>query len=89
MMKRTTRITIETEQVLIIRGANSSRAWCMRCGAEVDTVAMSAEGVLAETDRDTLQRWVETDQLHLSRAPDQSVRVCLRSLLKLAGRLLS
>jgi hypothetical protein len=50
MAKRTTQITVETEHTLIIRGANPVRAWCTRCGAEVDMVVVGATGLLARHD---------------------------------------
>jgi len=86
MAKRTTRITIETERTLILRGANSARAWCTRCSAEVDTVVLETASVLAQVDHLTIQRWLETEELHAAQMKDRSARICLDSLLKSAKR---
>lgn len=86
MPKRTTRITIETERTLIVRRANPVRAWCKRCSAEVDTVVLDAAGVLAQLDRTTIQGWREGEELHATRKPDGSARICLESLLRSARR---
>ena len=88
MPRRITRITIETQSTLIIRGANPVRAWCTRCSAEVDTVVLEAAGVLAQVDQGTVQQWLETEELHAAQMSDGSARICLDSLLKSARRAL-
>ena len=88
MAKRITRITIETERTLIIRGANPVRAWCTRCSAEVDTVVLNAAGVLAQVDHDTIQGWLQTEELHAAQMADGSAQICLDSLLRSARRAL-
>ena len=35
-MAKQTKITIETDSLLILRGRSSVRAWCPRCAAEVE-----------------------------------------------------
>jgi len=37
-MKKTVRITIETERHLVIRHATSARVWCESCASEVEMV---------------------------------------------------
>jgi hypothetical protein len=86
MAKRTTRITVETERVLIVRGANPVRAWCTRCAAEVDMVLLEAAGVLAQVDHSTIQQWLDAEELHSAQMRDGSARICLDSLLRSAGR---
>src|ERR1700756_4562153 len=44
-MAKQTRITIETDSLLILRGRSSSRAWCSQCAAEVETIALEDMGV--------------------------------------------
>jgi hypothetical protein len=88
MANRTTRITIETEQVLIIRHANPVRAWCTRCAAEVDMVLLEAAGVLAQADHRTIQRWLDAEELHAAQMRDGSARICLDSLLRSARHVL-
>ena len=40
-----TEITVETDQVLIIRRHRSQRVWCAECGREVDTVGLDTVGL--------------------------------------------
>jgi hypothetical protein len=61
------------------------RVWCTRCSAEVDTVVLEAAGVLAQVDHVTIQRWLETEQLHAAQMRDGSARICLDSLLRSAS----
>lgn len=84
MAKRTTRITVETERILIIRGANPVRSWCTQCAAEVDMVVPEAAGVLAQVDHSRIQRWLDAEELHAAQMKDGSARICLDSLLKSA-----
>ena len=56
MAKRITRIMIETQSILIIRGATPVRAsGCLRCSAEVETVVLETAGVLAQVDHTTVR----------------------------------
>ena len=75
---RRTRITIETERVLLLLRRQTSRGWCERCGQEVDLVAVEQarnvlEGIPFEGKSDT--------QFHLERARE-GLAVCVKSLLQ-------
>jgi hypothetical protein len=93
---RRTEITVETDQILIIRKSHSERGWCAECGREVDMVGVNDAGEL--TGR--IQHFVgrpSTGQpsstlpmlpgcgdswgWHWSQAADGSPRVCLESVL--------
>jgi hypothetical protein len=75
---RGTRITIETERVLMITHQQATRGWCKECGHEVEFLT---------TDR--LNPWLEPKnspveencgRLHLAHARDGLV-ICVKSLL--------
>jgi len=80
MAKRTT-ITVETDSLLILRGRNSTRAWCPRCAAEVEMIAMKETGVISNLDQHALEEWLSSEELHRLRASDGSTLTCLNSLL--------
>jgi hypothetical protein len=80
-------ITVETDQIWILRRSRFTRAWCAECGREVDTVGLkeaaglSGQGFphihqLALGDSGSTQGW------HFAEAPDGSPIVCLESLRK-------
>jgi hypothetical protein len=75
-------ITIETDQVTVIRRPYSARGWCQECGCEVDVVRIEDGGVLAGMTRPVLRENAGTRRWHLSETTDGSMLVCLVSLLK-------
>ena len=80
MAKQTT-ITIERDSLLILRGQSSMRAWCSRCAAEVDTIAMQDTGVISNLDQPALEEWLNSEELHQLQAADGSELTCVSSLL--------
>jgi hypothetical protein len=82
MAKQTT-ITLETDFLLIVRGRSSTRAWCSRCAAEVETIAMEDTGVVSNLDRPALEECLNSEELHRLRGPNGSTLTCLDSLLAL------
>jgi hypothetical protein len=47
VMARQTKITIETDSLLVLRGRNSLRAWCPQCGSTSDLKSPNTEGLLS------------------------------------------
>jgi hypothetical protein len=80
-MAKQTRITIETDSLLILRGRNSLRAWCSRCGAEVEMIALEETGVISNLEQPELEDWLNSGELHRLQAADGSTLTCLNSLL--------
>ena len=79
--KRKTEITIETEQVLIIRKTGQpSRAWCAMCAAEVSLVPPEEAALLTEVSLRAICRQVEAGQLHFRETADGRLFICLDSL---------
>jgi hypothetical protein len=79
---RRTEITVETDQVVVIRRARFLRGWCPECGSEVDRVCLpDAHAVVGMSGKargasTVAQGW------HVSVGQDGAVLVCLESLLK-------
>lgn len=80
-MAKRTKITIESDSLLILRGRSSSRAWCPLCKADTEMIALDKIGVISNLDRPALEEWLNSGELHRSYAGDGSVLVCLNSLL--------
>jgi hypothetical protein len=80
-MAKRTKITIETESLLVLRGRNMRRAWCVACAAEGEVIALEEVGLISNLERSGLEQWLNSGNLHLSQAVDGSTRVCLNSLL--------
>jgi hypothetical protein len=80
-MAKQTRITIETDSLLILRGRSSLRAWCSRCAAEVEVIALEETGVISNLERPELEEWLNAGELHRLQAADGSTLTCLNSLL--------
>ena len=73
MAVRTTKITIETEGLLVIRQARTVMTWCPGCQAEVDVVLLGE-------DTAQLLNGLPTGTLHIWSPPEGPVRICLPSL---------
>lgn len=80
-VKKTTRITIETEQLVVIGRKRSVRVWCEQCTAEVDLVPIEGAAELAGVDLETIRSLLTGEAFHLSQSGGP-VRICLNSLLK-------
>lgn len=80
-MAKLTKITIERDSLLILRGRSSPRTWCPLCSADSEMIALENVGVVSNLDRPTLQAWLNSGELHRLRADDGSALVCLNSLL--------
>jgi hypothetical protein len=81
-MTKQTKITIETDSLLILRGRTAQRAWCQQCGGEVEMVSLDGVGVISNLPPPEVQTWIESEDLHRSQAPDGGTLICLNSLLK-------
>jgi hypothetical protein len=80
-MAKRTKITLETDSLLILRSRSSRRAWCPRCASEADVIALQEVGMISNLERPALEEWLNSEELHRSRATDGSTLVCLNSLL--------
>lgn len=78
MTKRTT-ITIETEELLILRTRGTQRAWCAQCGAEVEMITPGIP-ITSPLPGD-MRPLLASAQLHQLEAADGSALLCLNSLL--------
>jgi hypothetical protein len=80
-MAKQTKITIETDSLLILRGRSTSRTWCPLCAAEGEMIALENLGILSNLDRPAVEEWLNSGKLHRAQAADGSELICLDSLL--------
>jgi hypothetical protein len=83
-MTKQTKITIETDSLLFLRGLNSIRAQCPLCRGESEMVAIENLQVVSNLDRPSLEEWINSGDLHRLKSGDGSTLICLNSLLALA-----
>lgn len=81
--KRTTKITVETERVLIVTSRPSEvEGWCDGCGERVRMITPERAATRAAVSLRAICRRVEADELHFTETADGVLFVCLNSLLK-------
>jgi hypothetical protein len=80
MVKRT-EITIETDQVLIIRRRRRVvRAWCAACAGKSEVVTADEAAVAAGVELQTVYGWARAGDVHFTETPEGLLLVCLNSL---------
>lgn len=80
-MAKQTKITIETDSLLILRGQGSQRTWCSTCAAKVESIAVEQTRVISNVDPSALEEWINSKEIHRLEATDGSALICLNSLL--------
>jgi hypothetical protein len=79
---RTTRITVETETLLVIRRAKSDLAWCPECRAEVDAITLDNDSLAEPVTAAQIQEWLGISKLHFWRPANGPSQICLPSLFR-------
>lgn len=85
-MAKRTKITIETDSLLLLRGRNSLHAWCSQCGAEAEMLPLNDVVVVSNLPPEEVQAWMESPGLHHTKAADGADLICLNSMLKRVHR---
>lgn len=81
-MAKETRITIETESVLILRGRSPLLAWCQDCGDEVEMIPLDGVGVISNLAPPEVEMWLQSEDLHHIIATGGASLIYLNSMLK-------
>jgi hypothetical protein len=81
IMAKQTRISIETDSLLILRGRTSNRAWCPQCAEEVEMLALENAGIISNLDPRALEEWLNSGELHRVQTTGGLTLTCLNSLL--------
>jgi hypothetical protein len=81
MAVKTTRITVETETLMIIRRAKVALAWCPECLSEVEVIMLDGGSLAEPFTAELVRKWLAAGRLHLWRTADGLARICVPSLL--------
>jgi hypothetical protein len=79
MAKQTT--TTETRSLLILQGQALEYIWCAQCSGVSGVVALYGVGVVSNLDRQALEEWLNSGEIHRLQSTDGSPAICLNSLL--------
>ena len=79
--KKRLEITVETRRLVIHPRANQAPTHCLACSSPADWITPEEAAALAGISTRTLYRWVEAGQLHFQETAEQSLLICLNSLL--------
>jgi len=82
MVLKTTRITIETESLLVVRRGKTVVTWCPVCCAEAEAMTLKGDSLGEDIPSTLLRDWLAAGKLHLSSSDGGPVRICLTSLLR-------
>jgi hypothetical protein len=82
MVVKTTRITIETESLLVVRRGKTIVTWCPACCAEAEAMTLEGDSFAGDIPSTLLRNWLASGKLHLWNPDDGPARICLTSLLR-------
>jgi len=81
MKKRTAKIAVETERLLVIRRSQSSfEGWCSHCQADVKLIGLEEAAAIAGAGQREIFRWAEAGEIHFTETEDGKVMFCLNSI---------
>jgi hypothetical protein len=81
-MAKQTRITIETDSLLVLRGRKPLRAWCPTCGSEEEMIPLNEVGIVSNLTAPEVKAWMQSEDLHYTVAAEGAPLICLHSMLK-------
>jgi hypothetical protein len=79
---KTTRITIETESLLVVRRGKIVVTWCPICCAEAEAMTLEGSRLGEDIPSTLLSDWLAAGKLHLCGLDGGLDRICLTSLLR-------
>jgi hypothetical protein len=79
---KTTRITIETESLLVVRRGKTIVTSCPVCCAEVEAMTVEGDRLGEGIPSALFREWLATGKLHFWGPEEGPVQICLPSLLQ-------
>lgn len=76
-----TRITAETERILIIHRAERVAGWCPICCRRGEFILLDNSALMDRVLAAQIKEWLGTGKLHLGQEENVPTRICLASLL--------
>jgi len=80
--KKNTKITIESETVLLIRRDGLPEIWCSGCSGQAKAIALDTLRVMANVSASVIEHCLQPEEFHIYEAPNGERMVCLNSLLR-------
>jgi hypothetical protein len=77
-----TKITIQTDSLIVMRGRKPLKAICPECGVETEMIPVSEIGIVSNLPPTEVNAWMQAEGLHRLHAPDGTLLLCLSSMLK-------
>lgn len=81
-MAKRTKITVQTDSLLVLRGGGPVQAWCSRCGSEVEMIPLDGVGVISNLLPREVEAWIDSEDVHHATDADGASLICLDSMLK-------
>lgn len=81
-MRKLTRISVESETVMVFRRARASIAWCPECQAGVEIITLTPDSYAEPATTARVEAWLRTGKLHFWHSADGTVQICVTSLLE-------
>ena len=82
MVVRTTRITIETESLLVVRRGKTIVTWCPACCAQAEAMTLEGDSLGEDIPSALLRDWLAAGKLHFWSPDGGPAQICLPSLLQ-------
>jgi hypothetical protein len=82
MVTKTTRITIETESLLVVRKGKTTVTWCPACCAEAEAMTLENDVASEDIPSSLLRDWLANGKLHQWSYDGGPTQICLKSLLQ-------
>jgi hypothetical protein len=80
-MAKRTKITIETDSLLVLKGRTLLTVWCPQCAAQTEMIPVEGVGVISNLAAGEVEAWLQSEAIHRSQAADGAQLLCLRSVL--------
>jgi hypothetical protein len=82
MVVKTTRITIETESLLVVHRGKTVVTWCPMCCAEVEAMMLEGDRLGEDIPSALLRGWLAAGKLHFRSTDGGPTQICLKSLVQ-------
>jgi hypothetical protein len=83
MGKRRTRITMETDEIMVARHVVSPAvAWCPKCEREASMVTAQQAALLYQVDQNSIHEWIQRGVLRAWEIPENGLLICFTSLAR-------
>jgi hypothetical protein len=82
MVVKTTRITIETESLVVVHRGKTIVTWCPVCCAQAEAMTLEGDSLSEDIPSTLLRDLLAAGKLHLWSSDGGPARICLTSLLR-------